>query len=656
MKVKRLTPKLKWFIVQTTLLWLVVCVVALNVLGTAMYWLSHRRVSLQALALGFRSLRYFGQAFALNLRVVQVVWGSLLALLFIVFIPALRRISNERRQYEQRDDYASHGTSRFMTKAEVKQFFYKAQRGILMGSYDAEEYWPIKTELDADKDVRPSRTKSPNRPKQAADQYAIHPFDDPVLNNQYLIIGPPGSQKTTGFVLPNIFHLLQQGASIVVTDTKGEVYKLTSNYAREHGYQVCVLDYIYFSYGDRLNTLQYIRSETDIATIANIFMKASMGKDEKEDFWSQKAQSLLVALIGYVLAKREKHGTWGDVYDCLVDADLLDPERGPEMIEQSGLIGLAAKEYKAFIRGADEVREGIIATLGSRMQSYGIDDVRRQCATTDFDMASIGYEKTIMYIWISDSNTAFRAQSSVLWTTFYNTMYEAARRTNDKLDLVVVPIMEEMANIGRIGDYLTKLTTMRGRGLKPLHIWHSIPQLQSVYGKEEAAAFMGACDTTIVLGNNDLETAKILSELVGDTTIRVANQGEKTASALNTRTEQQTYQGRRLMQPSELRALDNRFTLVLQRGRPVVLLKKAQYKYWKHQVCPPADLDTLTKYGRGLRLEEEPDYSFLRAATRVVVPPLTPDTEDFLDQLLSDSDACEEAAGDDSATHATKQL
>lgn len=632
-----LTPKLKWYIVQTALLWILVAIIVLDGLGASVFWLAHRHLAFSQIANGARTFRYISQAFSFTHHLVIITWLCLLALLFLAYLPILRRLVGERKQYEQRDDYASHGTARFMTKGEVRKYFYRTQQGILVGSYDAQEYWPVTLDKNA---PEPSW-----RPKQAASAYAVHPFDD-VLNNQYLIIGPPGSNKTTGFVLPNVYHQLQLGSTIVVTDPKGEVYKLTANYAKQHGYAVIVLDYIYFSYGHQFNNLQYIRSEKDIKTVANVFMGATKGKDEKDDFWSQKAQSLLTALIGYVLCEKGRKGTWGDVYDCLVDQDLLDPTRGPFIIQQAGLTGLSLTEYKAFIRATDEVREGVIATLASRMQTFAIDDVRKQSADTDFDLYQIGYEKTIIYVWISDSDTAFRAQSALFWNTFFNAQYEAARRTDDRLALAVVPILEEMANIGRIDDYMTKLTTMRGRGLKPLHIWHSIPQLQAVYGKEEAAAFMGACDTTIVLGNNDLETAKVLSELVGDTTIRVANQGERAAATLNAQTEQQTYQGRRLMQASELRAMENQFTLVLQRGRSPVLLKKAQYRYWetmgtKRQLCEAAHLKDLPRYGQGARVDDLTDYTFLRSLQPHQNPPLEPvsaTTADFLGAVMDDTE------------------
>ena len=42
------------------------------------------------------------------------------------------------------------------------------------------------------------------------------------LNNNTLVIGPSGAGKTRGYVIPNI---LASEGSIVVTDTKGELYE-----------------------------------------------------------------------------------------------------------------------------------------------------------------------------------------------------------------------------------------------------------------------------------------------------------------------------------------------------------------------------------------------------------------------------------------------
>ena len=61
-------------------------------------------------------------------------------------------------------------------------------------------------------------------------------------NNNDLIIGPTGSGKTRYYVKPN---LLNASESLVVTDTKGNLYKEMGPALRKAGYKVLLLDSCY---------------------------------------------------------------------------------------------------------------------------------------------------------------------------------------------------------------------------------------------------------------------------------------------------------------------------------------------------------------------------------------------------------------------------
>ncbi len=59
-------------------------------------------------------------------------------------------------------------------------------------------------------------------------------------NNNDIIIGPSGAGKTTGYVLPNI---LNSQESMVIVDTKGNLYRKTADRLRQKGYNVLLLDF-----------------------------------------------------------------------------------------------------------------------------------------------------------------------------------------------------------------------------------------------------------------------------------------------------------------------------------------------------------------------------------------------------------------------------
>ena len=130
------------------------------------------------------------------------------------------------------------------------------------------------------------------------------------INNNDLLVGPPGSGKTRGYVVPNILHTQD---SLIVADTKGNLCRLYGEHLRERGYTVMHLDFT-----DVANTpwgynpLTYIRecldsetnkrgdhySEQDIKKIAQAICPCMLSK---EPFWDQAAQMYLEAIILFVM-------------------------------------------------------------------------------------------------------------------------------------------------------------------------------------------------------------------------------------------------------------------------------------------------------------------------------------------------------------------
>ena len=129
------------------------------------------------------------------------------------------------KEFEQGYDYGSHGTSRFQTEQEIKKKYYRDKFGWFLGTVDLEKT------INKDK-LLPSRETKPYTYKENMDG-AYHKINGE-LNMQTLVLGPPGSKKTTGFVLPNIFHIVnmykdkEEKADIIITDPKSELFENTA--------------------------------------------------------------------------------------------------------------------------------------------------------------------------------------------------------------------------------------------------------------------------------------------------------------------------------------------------------------------------------------------------------------------------------------------
>ncbi|MGG0939188.1 type IV secretory system conjugative DNA transfer family protein [Brevibacillus centrosporus] len=458
-----------------------------------------------------------------------------------------------------------------------------------------------------------NQVENVKRRKPGNHRYAVHAFDENAvgiadLNNQYLIYGPPGSMKTTGFILPNIFHLADQDMSIVTTDPKGEIYELTANYLRERGYNIVVFDFINFAYGDQLNLLDFIYTDKQMMEIAKTYVaSANEGSDDGDKFFENNAAKLLAALIGFAKQVYGKDASLPVVYDIMVN-DVSDEETAHLLFENNNVTGTSERLYKGFCVNKDKTRASILSTLDQSIMLFALKEVENMTKTSTYDLRRIPQEKTAVFIWIPVEDTTFAPIITTFWTVFFNTMYAVGRKFNGKLPIPTVALIDEMANIGQIPDMDKKMTTMRSLKLYPFLVWHSLPQIRDKYGEDKASAIIAACDTRILLAANDLDTAEEFTKMIGDETIRtqITSSSKKTRQVFADQINESTsYHGKPLMSADEILRLPNEYSIVLQRSRYPVLLKKVQYRYWKpeERICSLASKKELRKYGEELVLE-----------------------------------------------------
>ena len=128
------------------------------------------------------------------------------------------------------------------------------------------------------------------------------------LNLNTLVIGGSGSGKTLFWVITNI---LQLNTSFVITDPKGEIYQAVAKLLQEAGYEVRVFNTIQMEHSNNYNPFHYIYDhngdlcEDNVKKMADVLFQSTKGDGEKDDFWSQKGQTVLLALMFLLIEESE---------------------------------------------------------------------------------------------------------------------------------------------------------------------------------------------------------------------------------------------------------------------------------------------------------------------------------------------------------------
>lgn len=506
--------------------------------------------------------------------------GLALIILFVV-LSIINNINSLKPEetYEQEEEYGSHGTSRWQTRKEIKTNYYQDKLGWFLGSMDNNKTYDIG--MDA----------------------AYHPVDGD-LNMQVVVVGPPGSKKTTGFVLNNIFHICdvykdkEEKADLIITDPKPELYPLTANYLEKNGYDVKVLDFIELEYGDCLNPLDFINDDKTMMQIAQGYIDAVSGAAEgkgggDQEFWNDQEAQVLAALMGFVkqIYPKEKQN-FTELAKILTSEDVSDIDSAKVFFENNNIKGAAAQLWNNFLMLADSerTRANILGGLAEKLKLFAIEGIQNITNKTTIDISKLGAKKEkpmAIFIFMPAEDKTFSPIINVCITSILKQLYKTSRKTNSKLEMPVYFILEEMANIGKIPGIKEMLGTMRGLRIYPMMIWQSLAQMKDMY-KEGFENIMSQCDTKVYLGVNDPFTAKYCSDILGDTTIKIQGISKRGGEGLLTvdqKSESRNFQQRKLYLPDECMRLSRDKMIISQISRNPVLMYKVQYKYWEYSLC-----------------------------------------------------------------------
>ena len=410
-------------------------------------------------------------------------------------------------------------------------------------------------------------------------------------NKNVLVVGGSGSGKTRFWLKPN---LLQCHSSYVVTDPKGTLVLETGQLFQRAGYRVKILNTINFSKSMKYNPFVYIHSEKDVLKLVNTLIANTKGEGEKsaEDFWVKSERLFYTALIGYIWyeapAEEMNFTTLLEMINAS-EAREDDPEfQSPvdlmfERLEQKDPDHFAVRQYKKFLLSAGKTRSSILISCGARLAPFDIREVRELMEDDEMELDTIGDEKTVLFLIMSDTDTTFNFILAMLQSQLINLLCDRADdKYGGRLPVHVRLILDEFANIGQIPNFDKLIATIRSREISASIILQSQSQLKAIY-KDAAEIISDNCDSVLFLSGRG-KNAKEISDALGKETIdsfnTSENRGSQTSHGLN-------YQklGKALMSEDEIAIMDGGRCILQLRGvRPFFsekfdITKHPHYKY-----------------------------------------------------------------------------
>ena len=398
--------------------------------------------------------------------------------------------------------------------------------------------------------------------------------------NHILTIAATRLGKTTSCVIPQVISFAKQlvKRSMIISDPKGELYRLLAALLKEEGYDVLMLNLRDYSHSELWNPLTPIykkfqrainlenevelvetaegaknkfkgvvyskQSELDdaIAEMRNLLLAdvdSEIDKlmftiiphdDSKDQYWNeaprQWGKAHLWAMLEDSIPKDGKQKITEDTFsfntmftinDSLTEDEHYDND---DYFSGRGEESRANKYARGTIENASGTRQCIISCFNAKVQAYRNSTIRLITSCSSFEMSRlVSGRPTVVFISYPDETKVYYQVISTFVQSAYTYLINYANdMPSGKLDVPFYFILDEFGNFPKIVDFDTVISACGGRNIWFDIVLQSYAQLDNVYGKNTAEIIRDNLNMHIFLGSNNPATLELFSKECGNMT------------------------------------------------------------------------------------------------------------------------------------------
>lgn len=332
----------------------------------------------------------------------------------------------------------------------MAQYTYR-NRNFQFGIENGSERWadPKKLQL-AEKDSRKNWRLSQN----------VEVSKNALSNNNILMIGSPGTGKSTGFFIP---ELLKANASFIVMDIKGELLSGYGNYLEEQGMRVQALNLKEPEKSNQFNPFAFIRKDIDLIRVITSIQESTTPPDAQkgEPFWDEGVSLYLMALMYYVWMESPVKNLPEVLRLANKEEQVIDKEGNTELgvLMERLTFGPRKRDhpaYKNYIKlkgGHEETVKSIVLMVNAKLRLLEVPEISRIFEDNELDIESLGTgknwdekTKTAIFLVLPEQDKSFDFVLGMVYTQIFNCLIELADTYyHGPLPIPVEFLMDEFA-------------------------------------------------------------------------------------------------------------------------------------------------------------------------------------------------------------------
>ena len=398
-----------------------------------------------------------------------------------------------------------------------------------------------------------------------------------------ITLAPTRAGKGVGTVIPN---LLAVERSVLVIDPKGENARIAGEARRRFGtthvldpFDVSGTPSAAYNPLDRL-TPDSLDLGEDAASLTEALVMDPPGQ-VTEAHWNEEAKAILGGLIMFCVCHEDRDRR------CLATVReylTLPPEKLRALLElmqdSDAAGGLIARAANRFLGKAD--REAASVLSNAQRHTHFLDSPRiaKVTSRSDFHFSDLRHRITSVFLVLPPNR--MDAYSRWLRLLVSQALQDIARDAeasvgaqgaSQRLKAPALFLLDEFAALGRLEAVERAMGLMAGYGLQLWPILQDMSQLKDLYG-ERAGTFIANAGVQQVFGVNDFETAKWLSQMIGQETTGFQTDSYKPGDSPSF---SNNLTGRDLLTPDEILQLPPDRQLLRVQGQATAIAQKLRY-------------------------------------------------------------------------------
>ena len=323
--------------------------------------------------------------------------------------------------------------------------------------------------------------------------------ENTMLNKNLAVYGASGSKKTRAFCMNRILQGVARNESLIISDPKSELYEKSSDYLRSKGYVVKVFNLVQPENSDSWNCLAEVEGQELMAQLfVDVIIKNTSGT-KGDHFWDSAEMNLLKALVLYVDQNyHDSQKNMGEVYQLLT---LQGENALDDLFKELDNTHPAKAPYALFQQSSETVRSGVIVGLGSRLQVFQSELIKKITAADEIDLELPGQKPCAYFLVTSDQDSTFDFLASLFLSFVFIKLVRYADKNCEggKLPVPVHILGEELTACGTIPDLSRRLSVIRSRNISMSCVFQNLAGLQNRYPYNLWQEIIGNCVRTEVV-------------------------------------------------------------------------------------------------------------------------------------------------------------